>query len=1193
MVRPVQRGVRRVVEYPMATASRAASDPLAVPAWVADGDVESKSERYLAKRLAAAGADFKGVALTTFLLAAGVGVMLWLAFGVIVEHWLMPGGLPAWVRWAWLAAGLVVLAAAVVRWVVPLLRYRVNLVYAARMLEQEHPELHNDVVNAVLAQAHADETTPLVVKSLRRRAARQLAGVSGDGAVDRGPALKLAYALAALIAAACIYELLAPKSLVVSATRLVAPWLGVAAPSRVRIAPPMLSWTVPGGPEVADRGRTLTVVDGVATLVRGRQVVVSSDITGLAGDEKPELLVTPVADDASAAPSGGWRAAMLPAAAGRFTAVLPDAMRGLDQSVDIVIAAGDARSERFRVAVVDEPAMLVRELHYRYPPHTGQADETIPWQGDVRGVEGTHVTVVAECNHPLEAAWIDLGPDGKRDAPMSIDPKDLARGRGTFTLRLSPDRSAAEHSSYRLLFQPKAASLSQREPAMVDKMQYRIEVLPDLAPEIAIEEPAEKVVRVPPDAPVTVRLRAVDPDFGLASVTVETRLAAGAERPGQELLVGARKTFRGAATLIPAALGAGPGQVLEYRGVAKDTRPEAPNVAITEWYALTIDPSAPARQPPPAPRDDTESNENNGSDGEPQAGDAPPDQQGESGGGASDSEGDQGSDSGKGKNSATGKQGEAGGDASAKKDDGGGASESQDGKKGGPKGDGGNKDGEQSPSQRQSDPKQAEKQGEPQEGEQQGSAEGGKQNDANEGKAGKQPGQQQQKGSQDGAGSEPEGQGGSQQQGGKAGSRPDGGPGAQQRPSGGGAQGEGKPGSTKPGGDSSTTGPQSGEQSGGAENDGKPGSKGDRPSERGDGEGKGQGKPGTKETVASDGTDDGEAMERILEHRRQTQKGESAETGGEREGREAAEGQQTSSEPKNGSQGNEPRDPRSGQPPGPDAGQKPESSEGAGESVEQKSLTEGEGKPGEGKPGEGKPGEGKPGEGKPGEGKPGEGKPGEGKPGEGKPGEGKPGEGKPGEGKPGEGKPGEGKPGEGKPGEGKPGEGKPGEGGEREVQQSDGNDPGGATVGGGAIGGDRGSASGDQQAERQDREMEWGEQDLAHARNAADLAMEHLKNAVDSGDAGMLDELGWTPEQARAFLARWEAMRRMARSGDPRARGEFDQAVKSLGLRPTGVRSSRDVPADTKGGQAEGRRSRPPSDYREQFKAFMQGTSAE
>jgi hypothetical protein len=41
------------------------------------------------------------------------------------------------------------------------------------------------------------------------------------------------------------------------------------------------------------------------------------------------------------------------------------------------------------------------------------------------------------------------------------------------------------------------------------------------------------------------------------------------------------------------------------------------------------------------------------------------------------------------------------------------------------------------------------------------------------------------------------------------------------------------------------------------------------------------------------------------------------------------------------------------------------------------------------------------------------------------------------------------------------------------------------------------------------------------------------------------------------------------------------------------VRSSRDVPTDVKGGQAEGRRSRPPSGYREQLKAYLQGTGGE
>jgi hypothetical protein len=121
--------------------------------------------------------------------------------------------------------------------------------------------------------------------------------------------------------------------------------------------------------------------------------------------------------------------------------------------------------------------------------------------------------------------------------------------------------------------------------------------------------------------------------------------------------------------------------------------------------------------------------------------------------------------------------------------------------------------------------------------------------------------------------------------------------------------------------------------------------------------------------------------------------------------------------------------------------------------------------------------------------------------------------------------------------------------------------------------------------------MEWGAQELENARNAADLAIEHLRTTVESGRTDVLDELGWTRDQARAFLERWEAMRRQAADPDPRKRGEFDRGLRSLGLRPKGVQSARDVPADVKGGQAEGRRSRPPSDYRERFKAFLQGTS--
>jgi uncharacterized low-complexity protein len=222
-----------------------------------------------------------------------------------------------------------------------------------------------------------------------------------------------------------------------------------------------------------------------------------------------------------------------------------------------------------------------------------------------------------------------------------------------------------------------------------------------------------------------------------------------------------------------------------------------------------------------------------------------------------------------------------------------------------------------------------------------------------------------------------------------------------------------------------------------------------------------------------------------------------------------------------------------------------------------------------------------------------------GQPGEGKPGEGKPGEGKPGEGKPGEGKSGEGKSGEGKSGEGKSGEGKSGEEKQRPGDQSSAvgeagsaSRPGPDGSGGWADGtpGQQGTAPPDGPPAR---ETEWGEQDLAHARNAADLAIEHLRKDVDAGRSEVLDQLGWTREQARAFLDRWESMRRTAESDDPRRRGEFERALRSLGLRPNRVRTTRDVPADVKGGQAEGRRTRPPSEYREQFKAYTQGTTEE
>ena len=1129
----------------MATAAQTTSEPLAVGAWADDG-TDSKSERYLSRRLAAAGADYKGVAFTTFLLGAGVAALVWLGLGVLLEHWLVPGGLPRWARWGWLLTGLVSLVAAVVRFVVPLVRYRVNLVYAARVIEREHPELHNDLVNTVLVKAHPDASPAPVVRSLERRAAKRLSGVPSESVIDRSTAVRLAYALAAFVGLVAIYGLVAPKSVVVTASRLLAPWTRVAAPSRVRVAPPRLRWRMPADESEPDAGREIPMAGGAATIVRGRQLMVTSTIHGLRQGERPVVEVAPLSDDGTIdGAEAAWRVEMVrsggAAAEGpRYDAVLPAAARGLDQSVAFSIRAGDARSEPVRVEVVDSPSLVVREVRYEFPAYMRREPETVAWQGDLRAVEGTRVVLVAESNQPLDAAWVDFGCDGKRDLKMKVGTSDLARAGISFPLAMNADRSAAEHASYRLLFQPRGGAGSEKRPLEADQLVHRIEVSPDLAPEIAIEEPRESPLRVPPASPVPVRIRALDPDFGLASVAVEVRLEGGPARPPIVLPDSGRQgAYTGLVRLVPQEFGAGPGSTLEYRGVATDTRPEQPNVTRTPWQSLQIDASAAPRPPvqdPPRPepkgRDAQERGQADPRDAggaQQPGGDSAQDPQGRPSQDPGDTEQrDRGArpempDRDPGADAGEDRPGAAGDGATEKERQQPTAGGGTDQPRGEKPAQGENRDGE--------------KQGEPQPGQQDGTAAGGRRGETEPRQGGNEErgeGQGQGQGRGDkaagnegrGAGRGGEGKEGvgrqdgrqQQKQEGAAGARSDAGsepgPAAGQgdRREGRGDAGDGRPDAAmQQGGPQQKNGPLNGPLNGP----------------------RGESKP--RPSVAADGTNDGEAMERILEHRRQAEgqgspDGAGKQEGGKQEGgKQAAPRDGTVGESQAGREGERPRD--RGQ-------QNPAEQRRGAESTQCQAA--------DGKPcgkegcsscnGGGKAGAG-----------------------------------------------------EGGAGQGQQGQGQQGQGTTPEGATQPGAEGGGGWSGGAGPPPDQGAREGQSPAV----ETEWASQEVDHARNAADLAIEHLRDSLASGRTEVLDELGWTREEARAFLARWEAMRRQAESGDPVRRAEFERELRSLGLRPDGVQSGRDVPADVRGGQAEGRRSRPPSGYRERFKAFLQGTSGE
>lgn len=1213
----------------MATIDRPPEQVLAVSEWP---DAErSKASRYLAKRLAETRADFKSVALAGFTLGIAVVALAWLGVGILLEHWWLVGGMPVWLRWAWLLAGLAGATAATVRWLVPLLRYRVNLVYAARTIEQEFPELHNDLVNAVLVRPQGgDPRADLIARSLDRRAAQQLTSVPADGVIDKQHLVRLAAVLAVLVVAASLYAVLSPKNPFVTAARLIAPWSSWAAPSRVAIESLECFWTTaaaevrlaePGQPAAGERlldaRRMLPVQRGEVRLVRGRQLVVAASINHLRADETPTVDVTPLLDDGSvdhrAEP---WQAALRRMAGGdRYLVRLPAVAAGLDRSVRLSLAAGDARLQPLTILVVDAPSLLVREAEYRFPAYTGRPAETRQWQGDLRGLEGTEVVLEVESNQPLDAAWIDfLDTEREEDLRLAVDANQPTLARTSLTLRMSADRAAAEHPSYRLRFRPRAERDAGEAAVIAEPLTHRIEVLPDLAPEVAIDHPEDEKLRVPPQAPVRIRVRAVDPDYALTLVRVETRpLGGGAvrerllwqadpEQPDARGSSGLRVSTR----VVPAEDAAG-AAVLEYRAVVLDNRQPEANTAATPWRQLIIDEQAP---PPadPEPQWPQRKPEDPGRGEQAEGESSPP---GSAGGGDANPEqpasekprkqppGDDAKSAEKPQNADEQRQPEQPGKP-------GGESGMQDSS-----GTAGPKEGQgrQGPQADQQQPGQSgaggqpPQNGEPQKGGPAGTPDG----------KGKQPGD------------EPRGGGATGKQG-SDGGRNGKTPGGQQPPGVSAADGSDRRmadrGEQRPGGSGQR--PEDGQQRpGAAERPGREGEPGDRQQGGPDQQaqrggrmpGEPSGSPPPKPTVAADGTDDGEAMDRILDHQR-------------RQAGDARNQQQDGQRQEQQQQGE----------------CRPEDGEPCGKSG--CSTCKGGGAAGGSKPGAGQPGPGQPGPGQSGAGQQtgeagsstadasaesGGSQPGKMSPeGESSSGaqsggdssgsgdqsaDGSPpggdADGAPGSGDPaGAAGPDAGKSADaateragGRPGAGAdaPPAGQSGGGGDQPGTESDssgasGGTPAGSTAGGGGGGRD----GGDQPAERPDaaaaaepKTLEWEQPDLSTVRRAADLALEHLRNSVRSGDDEVLDELGWSREQAEAFLNRWEAMRRAATTGEVAGQQEFEQTLRSLGLRPEGVESSRQVPTDQRGPQAESRRTKPPLDYRERFKAYLKGTDSQ
>jgi hypothetical protein len=121
------------------------------------------------------------------------------------------------------------------------------------------------------------------------------------------------------------------------------------------------------------------------------------------------------------------------------------------------------------------------------------------------------------CDHAAACGY-----EGLEVAPFTLaaGPEQLSAGRREEIRRTIEAAGLTCIGLHWLLAKTTGFQVTSEDAAVRRRTAGR---LADLAPEISIEEPQESPARVPPGAPVTLRVRALDPDFGLARVGIETR----------------------------------------------------------------------------------------------------------------------------------------------------------------------------------------------------------------------------------------------------------------------------------------------------------------------------------------------------------------------------------------------------------------------------------------------------------------------------------------------------------------------------------------------------------------------------------------------------------------------------------------------------------------------------------------------
>lgn len=447
--------------------------------------------------------------IRTYDLAFGATVLFVLtlayaAFAISLDKYL---NLAEWVRQLMLAGFGVAFGAVAYFCVVRPATRRINPLYAAARVEHTLDDAKNSVTGYVDAQERGN-LNPTVRAALASRAAQAASEADVNRAVDtRGLLYAGVTAAVLLVALTVLFFVFRPAQFKSLFGRAFLPFTSDPIKSRTDI-------TI-AKPDPAD-----------ATFTAGQPVVIAVTLGGKVpsadGPDRPRLLVRHNPNDPNYE-----ELPLVPGEKAReFELRVPDYL--VQNGFWYKVAAGDAETPEHRITVRALPAFTTFAVKAEFPKYLRRDPETTD-DPNVKAPRGTQVTFTARTNRKTRDGFLKL--ETGVSVPGTPDPADDSALVFKFKV--------TESAKYRLFF-----TAADGEPSP-DNFQSTITAVPDLAPQVVVNNPEPEEIQLPANGLLAVDGKIGD-DHGIDTVTLKLRVVQPLERALIDVpyLNGTEKSFK-------------------------------------------------------------------------------------------------------------------------------------------------------------------------------------------------------------------------------------------------------------------------------------------------------------------------------------------------------------------------------------------------------------------------------------------------------------------------------------------------------------------------------------------------------------------------------------------------------------------------------------------------------------------------